>query len=182
MRMYRLNFSMDNFRSIHKTFALASSIQNKANAFEQIVSTLDENPALLHTMPSYLEIEVISDCDYKCSFCPRQYIDVHSNTLDAHALKGIVEFAEQGYMDTSVALGGLGEPLQHPNIETIIGSFLDADSIPYVILETNGYYLDKIISIAKHKNVRRFFIIVNINGIENYGKIHGVENENFIPL
>ncbi len=181
LRLLRLDFSLTNLRSIVKTsFFLSSGLVDQSETYLNIVRAINKNPEILHTFPSYIELELISDCEYACIFCPREYMDVKSMQCSEKSLNQIKKYlAEDSLYDTSIGLGGLGEPLQHPDIMTYMNALLSTQGLKYLIVETNGYYMNQIMDISKHQHVSKLRIIVNLNSIKNYGKIHGVPSSYF---
>jgi spiro-SPASM protein len=94
--------------------------------------------------------------------------------LSLEDVRGIINFTNTGFSDTAVALGGLGEPLEHKSIDEILDFILSQKSVPMVIVETNGKYLEKIFPLFQHSGCEKLRVIININSIRNYENLHGV--------
>ena len=186
IRILRLDFSSKNLRSMYKSklflqkmCSKESEVTNTLPVHQEINKWLNKQPNLIHVFPSYIEIEVISDCEYACTFCPRQFMDVENNSLSEKSFQKIITFLEkQSLKDTSICIGGLGEPLQHPNIQFYLEQLLNVDALSHLIIETNGLYLDRIYSILSHKEAHKIRLIINISSINNYASLHGASNEN----
>ena len=174
LRMLRLDFTGKNIRSIIRLNRFTKKIKNINNPFTEINNIILEEPSILHVFPSYLEIELISDCDYACTFCPRQHTKQIKYTMSNTHLHQIESFLKTSLNDSAVCFGGMGEPLLHPNILEYAQKILDIESLTYLIIETNGYNLEKIFSLSQHTNFHKLKIILNINSFTQYAKIHGV--------
>ncbi len=176
LRVLRLDFSSKNLRSLIKIEQILKKLSKNKSPYQQLNALLKASPEILYRAPTYLEIELIQDCEYKCIFCPRQYLDLKTQVMSETVFTQVKKYLKSGLRDTSICLGGLGEPLQHQEISEIIKDFLDQESLHFLIIETNGYYLEKVFSIIKHKNFKKTQWIININGLKNYGFIHGVDS------
>ncbi len=172
-RMLRLDFSLKSDRSIlesHQFFRQAGIPDY--SALEKIMA---DNPEILYTQPSYLEVEIHSGCDYACTFCPRQYIPIPEKSIQPEALDKISSFLDQSLRDVTITLGGMGEPLLHPDVFGIFRRFLPHPALKRLIVETNGFYLETIIpalpELAEH--IGKILFIINFNSIEKYETIHG---------
>lgn len=179
LRMLRLDFSLNSSRSQKELLLLIYKIQNELDSkvldapYLLLSNSLKETPQILTSFPSYLEIEIISSCSYACTFCPRQYLDIPNHQLTLESLQKISEYIKITKQDTSVCLGGLGEPTEHPQCLEILQLLLDQEEIQNVVLETNGYYLESLLPIIKHPKFFKLKIILNINSIQKYQEIHG---------
>jgi len=111
-----------------------------------IMNTLIKNKKL--NAPKVVELDLISACNYNCSFCLDKNIinDGCFFTLERmHSL--IVEMKELGVQ--AVVLIGGGEPLMHPNFDEILKLFYLNDIS--IGLTTNGSLINKYIdSIEKY--------------------------------
>jgi len=178
LRMHRLNFACKTKRSIVNSTRVLSNISNIDTPYQELQPLYSKKPELLFNFPSYIELEVNGSCEYKCTFCARQFRE--NNTDDHITIDGIekvISYCSTVDSDISIGLGGYGEPLEHPDIERIITLLLDAPSIKTIILETNALYLNKISSIIEHKHFNKLQVVININGIKEYTNIHGVSKE-----
>ncbi len=175
LRLLRLDFSAKTLRSLIKIDSLLPKLSLEKSPYQQLDTILKNSPEILRVAPSYLEIEPIQDCEYKCTFCPRQYLELPVIIMNETLLTKITDYLNHSLGDTSVCLGGLGEPLQHPKINEIIQRFLNHEYLHLLIVETNGYYLDKVFSITKNPNFQKLRWVINLNSLKNYSEIHGVE-------
>ncbi|MES0489091.1 MAG: spiro-SPASM protein [Leptospirales bacterium] len=178
LRMLRLNFNCKNVRSVVLTGRINSEISNGNKVFEQLEGLLQKKPELTFQFPSYIELEIFGGCEYSCSFCFRQQKKPTGNALSLENIDSLLTFVQTGMDDTSVGLGGQGEPLQHQEAVQIIEKFLDEEKIQTVVVETNGLYLEKIIELFQHPSVSKLRFVININSIKNYPQIHGTVEEN----
>ena len=153
-----------------------------AGLYEKLLPALEKDPGLVYSGPSYLEIEPISECEYKCDFCPRQFTEVAANQLSLADIKLVTDFLANSLDDATVTLGGMGEPLQHDDILSICEKFLEAEPLKQLIIETNGFYLNKLERLIEHKSFAKVTIIINFNSLENSSTIHGCPAENLAKV
>ena len=176
LRMLRLDFSGKSIRSMVRIQRFVEKVENKNAPFIELEAIINNTPNILHTKPSYIEVELISDCNYACTFCPRQFTPQAKYILDRDEFDSIITFTKNNFLDTSICLGGMGEPLLHPNFLEYCQIILDTQEIPTLVIETNGFLLNTIVSLIEHKNFNKVKLILNINSFKNYGSIHGVPN------
>ena len=112
---------------------------------------LQVSPELLHTFPSYIEIEFSANAEAKSYFSPLSVIEQPAAKLSRPHLQKIRDYIATGYGDTSVCASGLGEPLEHPEAVPYLSELLDAPEIRYVFVETNGIQLEKLLPLAEHR-------------------------------
>lgn len=181
MRNYRLQFTLNKKRNYH---LVTNILEQKADMqFKHLDDFLNANPNIMALKPAYLEIELTSACEYSCSFCPRTFVQDPLVDMDSSLLlTRLKEFKENSFGDTAIAFGGMGEPLQHPQIKEILQELYkmdeDTNAFSFVLLETNGLHLH-LLADAEKQLLQKMRIIVNINGIQNYADIHGSSMENF---
>ncbi len=172
-RMLRLDFSLKSDRSILESYQFFR--QAGIPDYSALEKTMAENPDILYTQPSYLEVEIFSGCDYACTFCPRQFTPIQEKSIPSEALEKVSSFLDQSLRDVTITLGGMGEPLLHPDVSGVLRKFLPHPALKRLILETNGFYLEKIISalpeLAEH--IGKILFIINFNSLERYEEIHG---------
>jgi spiro-SPASM protein len=179
LRLLRLDFSGKNPRSIFLTRAFLRQIPEASSSYKYLEEIVNKSPEILHNFPSYLEVEINGSCEYNCTFCPRtvgEKQDDQRLSLDDIAL--LIEYCSSCLEDTSITLGGPGEPLEHPEITPMLNLLLDSEHTPVVILETNGKHLDKILSVFNHKKADKLKIVVNINSLKSYDILHGTAISN----
>ena len=63
--------------------------------------------------PKRLELELVSHCNLKCTYCPRHYLDDLKGYIDLDLYKKIIDEAEQ-HEDLIVVLHRRGESMLHP--------------------------------------------------------------------
>ncbi|MDH5716127.1 MAG: spiro-SPASM protein [Spirochaetia bacterium] len=178
LRMLRLDFSCKNIRSIMKTSRFFHIVKEKENIYSEIEEIIKNDPKILFSFPSYLEIEINSDCEYKCDFCPRQFTILEKNQMSFDVLNKIINYLNDSIGDTSISLAGMGEPLEHPKVEEFITKLLETEKLKHLIIESNGLYLSRLLNCIEHTNFNKIKIIININSLKNYDKLHGTSKEN----
>jgi len=90
--------------------------------------------------PKEVEIEVTNRCNLGCNFCPRGRHRAQEWDMDLGLYSKIVrELGE--YDDVRLTLSGLGEPLLHPELPTMVKAAREAGVLG-VHVETNGLLLE----------------------------------------
>ena len=107
-----------------------------------------QNPKdkILHRVPLHLDIELNTDCNLQCSFCPNhskhaKYPPPKHQEMSWKLYKKIIEEAsEKGVYSIKVCFRG--EPLLYDNIALAV-MYAKKHKIPYVSMNTNGLLLDR---------------------------------------
>lgn len=106
-------------------------------SFEQFHSLIHEQPAVLRTVPAYVEMEITSMLNAPCIYSPLPFLKRDTGTMNYETFKSILDkiraFSEKFY----VAFSFLGEPLLHGDIKKFI-EYAISDNNIHLILETNG--------------------------------------------
>lgn len=172
LRLLRLDFSLANARSVHKTAALAPLLVADA-PYQSLKPVLDSQPGQLVSFPSYIELEFSSTADHVSYFSPLRVIDQPKHQLQRAHFDKVMAYVESGFGDTSVCASGLGEPLEHPECATYLGTMLSNPKIRQVFVETNGLHLDKLWPLATHAKADKLRVIVMLNSLEKYTDLSG---------
>jgi len=69
--------------------------------------------------PNRLEIELVSDCNLKCTYCPRHFVNELIGYMNIDLFKKIIDEAEH-YPDTILVLHRRGESMMHPNFNYML--------------------------------------------------------------
>ncbi len=174
-RMLRLDFSGSNVDSLE----LSNRFLKKAGGdwnYSQIDNAVKSFPEILLSRPWYFEIELSTECNYACNFCPRTIAMPQPDNLSTEILDSIVSYIDSLPDAAAVALGGLGEPMQHPQFSTILEKLLNQKKIHTVVLETNGQFLQTLHPFAtNHAAQKKLNVIININSLEKYSELHGAQ-------
>lgn len=97
--------------------------------------------------PERIEIELVSDCNLRCTYCPRHYINELNGYIEFNLFKKIINEA-LSYPDTVLVLHRRGESMLHPEfnkmLELVAGNFKE------IQMATNAtlLYKDKFESIV----------------------------------
>jgi MoaA/NifB/PqqE/SkfB family radical SAM enzyme len=95
-------------------------------------------PLVLPLGPGHLEIEICGRCNLSCVMCPRS-LEQDGRIMSPATYRAVLEGAPDVY---SVSLGGFGEPLLHPELESIIAETRERRVA--CSLSTNGMLLDPV--------------------------------------
>lgn len=177
LRILRLDFSGKSRRSLFEVERAFDLLGGGNGCYQNLEGAISKEPGAVFTFPGYVEIEASSSCEYGCTFCARTFSKPgEAKYFKAAGAQKVVDFLESGFGDTGIALGGLGEPLENSEIVDIIKTFLNSEGVAAVLLETNAYYLDKIFSLVGVSGFDKLKLIVNLNSLKHYGKMHGVDD------
>ena len=69
--------------------------------------------------PRRLEIELVSDCNLKCTYCPRHYLNELIGYMNIDLFKKIIDEAAE-YPETILVLHRRGESMLHPNFNYML--------------------------------------------------------------
>ncbi len=84
-----------------------------------------------------VEIEVISNCNFKCWFCPNDGMDRKHSRMSTENFKEIVTDLSRLENLSIISIGGFGEPTLHPNLIELV-SYAKEQKSHKVHLTTNG--------------------------------------------
>lgn len=80
----------------------------------------------LPEFPRRIEIELVSDCNLRCTYCPRHYVNELKGYIDFNLYKKIINEA-LNYPETVLVLHRRGESMLHPEfnkmLELVAGNF-----------------------------------------------------------
>jgi radical SAM protein with 4Fe4S-binding SPASM domain len=114
-------------------------------------------------MPEIYQIEVTSACNFNCVMCPRKNYKRDLNKfIDINLVKKIIKNDLDG--SYFVELQMIGEPLLHPEIETIIDLL---KSKVQVGLSTNGALIDKNLKAIEKLD----YLTISVDSLKNYETI-----------
>lgn len=120
----------------------------------------------LPLFPKRLEIELVSDCNLKCTYCPRNSVE---HPLDGHMdlklLRKVVDEAA-AYPDTIIVLHRRGESMMHPQFNEAFGAV--AGKFKEVQMATNATLLtpDKFEALVRTLN----FLSFSLDAPDNFNK------------
>ncbi|MBN8221180.1 MAG: spiro-SPASM protein [Spirochaetes bacterium] len=173
LRLLRLDFSLATPRSATKAARFLAKLAHNNEPYAELEALIQSEPGLLHTFPSYIELEFSSTAEHVSFFSPLKYIAPQKHLLSDENFSRVKDFISTGLGDTSVCASGLGEPLEHPRAREYLEALLNDGNIRYVFLETNGIHLDKILGLAAHPAAGKLRVIVLLNSLERYAEYSG---------
>jgi spiro-SPASM protein len=173
LRLLRLDFSLATARSVTKTRAFVERIDAARGAYAQLQPLIQQAPQLLHTFPSYIELEFSATTEYKSFFSPLRYIEQAPAQLSRANFDRVKAYLATGLGDTSVCASGLGEPLEHPLAAEFLSELLGSEHVRYLFIETNGIHLDRLLPLISHRHAHKLRVIVLLNSLEKYEEYSG---------
>ena len=189
LRQYRLDFSSRTARSRN----LAEQVlARKADlSFAELAEFLKANPEILRPYPSYFQLELSTRSPLRPFYLPQrdsqaqglgqaQDLD-RDQDMNIELIQKLIEDLKNNGMegDASFALGGLGEPTEHPQFIEILASLLKLKQTKTLYLETFALCLDKdmLESLAVLEGVQKLHIIIGLNSLqrERYRQMYGAD-------
>lgn len=120
---------------------------------------------MLHDFPKRVEIELVSDCNLRCVYCPRHHVNDLTGYMDFNLFTRIIDEVAS-YPDRIITLHRRGESLMHPQFvemcDYVRGKFQE------IQIATNGTLLNKARSLALIDSVD--FISFSLDHPENFDK------------
>ncbi|PJZ46209.1 spiro-SPASM protein [Leptospira brenneri] len=180
LRQLRLDFRLASYRSLTLIQGLLS-LGNELT-YENLLPKLKENPELFRSAPSYFEWEIYKGCELKCTFCPREFADLTNDgsfvSLE-DVKKTISKLNAELTSPITISLTGNGEPLLHPEFQSIVIEILKLNSLTELIIETALYTnVESLRSLIDHldsSQKEKLCIIVNVTTLkpEVYRYLYG---------
>ncbi|MBL8022345.1 MAG: spiro-SPASM protein [Leptospirales bacterium] len=176
LRQFRLDFSGMSPRSLE---LIRSVKQLKADLrYEGLQSLLLANPGVMRPFPSYVEIGLTS-------YSPVKPILFPELSSPGHLAFDLIEKIDREIRaqswdgDTTVCLGGWGEPLLHPEIDRTLELLLSNPGIQTVYLETYGADLgqERLDRWKNFKGIERLALIVRLSTLkrDRYSYLYGAD-------
>ena len=172
IRDKRLSFRSSFLRD-RKVMENMLSVSGGVPAYSDVKKLLEDHPEAMYAGPSYLEIELNSNCDEDCIFCCRKNVK-RNGAMDAALFTKIMDDMKVFALPYTICLGGLGEPLMHAEAVNIMKQALENPQVERLIVETNGLYIDEAYISLATANTGKLITIVNMNGYskETYNTLH----------
>lgn len=147
----------------------------KIPTYREFAGIILEDPYVQMPHPTYIEIEPVGKCELDCLFCPRHYSDIDRLPMEIPLFDKILAEITKRKIDVSVCLGGMGEPLEHPEFIKLVDKLSANSLVQRIILETNGIHLSEDLFRRLLKYREKLFIIVNLGALDAdlYKEIHG---------
>jgi spiro-SPASM protein len=143
LRQYRLSLVPNSPRSYHLIHTILQKMENSSFSwkYENLQNFILANPESIRLSPAWIELEIYRGCELTCTFCPRQYIDNarDGNLLTKEDIRKIVQERNRLRGEVTYCLGGMGEPLLHPDLESVLRELLQTNELKEIIIETALY-------------------------------------------
>jgi spiro-SPASM protein len=188
LRKYRLDFSSSNLESIQLTKSFLNIKEDLD--YNEIENLIKYNSDLLRFSPKYIEVELIDNCDFKCTFCPRsieEYTNKNTN-FEIETYYKIIEELENNFKSNyTISLSGFGEPLLYPHLNQIIEHTLNQKYLTEIIIETSlspdTSELENLLKTLSHSQKSKLVLIINFSSIkvDTYSSLYQTKNDTF-PL
>ena len=95
---------------------------------------------IVPNFPKRIEIELVSDCNLRCTYCPRHYINNLKGYMSFELFKKIIDEVEK-YKDTIIVLHRRGESMLHPEFNKMLNYI--SGKFSEVQMATNATVLTK---------------------------------------
>jgi len=147
-------------------------------SYAELKGIIKNNPELVYTAPSYLEIELTGKSDHTCIFSYGSLIENAHGEMSTELFNKILHDMRTFSLPYNICLGGSGDPLMHPDFYKIIELAAKEKLVRTIVVETDGILADS--------NYKNFLLssdgdiktIINMNGMnsDTYLSIHGKDN------
>ncbi|HPJ42614.1 MAG TPA: spiro-SPASM protein [Spirochaetota bacterium] len=175
IRDKRISFRLSNLRDkkIMENFVEA---KGEIPHYSEIRDMIKNNPELVFTAPSYLEIEITGECSLDCIFCYRNTLSHTHSRMSIETMKKLIGEMKEFSLPYTVCFGGSGEPIDHPDFYALMDLVCSEPLAEQLIVETNGIKADanfkSYLTTSGHEKVK---VIINNNGMDkaSYQRLHG---------
>jgi spiro-SPASM protein len=143
--------------------------------YEKFCNYISENPAVLRTTPSYIEMEITSEHNGECIYSPLSGLTRKAGNMNYDDFRVVLDKVRTFTDSCHVALSMWGEPLSHGDIKNII-EYTIQDKKTNLILETDGVLFDPDFSdFVSGLGAENLHVIFEVDavGFETYKKIRG---------
>ncbi len=189
IRDKRLNFRTSSYRE-KKILENIYSLNRGIPAYREIKSIINNNPEVLYTGPSYVEIEITGECSLDCIFCYRKSLQNPHSHMSRATLEKIISDLRDFNLPYTVCFGGSGEPMDHPGFYSFMEMVINEPLAEMLIIETNGIKADiNFKSFLSKPESSKIKVIINNNSLDkkSYESLHGKDHfdtllENILSL
>ena len=137
-RLLRVSLTADTRRNFYQLKAIITAGASNAESVQRII---DEQPELLRTLPSYVNVQITDGCPQACSYCafPQMGGDVlnRRGEMSLEHWTEVVDKVENLCGDATIGVSLWGEPSLHTRFVDIVTVVLERPSLSLVI-ETSG--------------------------------------------
>ncbi|HRX15936.1 MAG TPA: spiro-SPASM protein [Spirochaetota bacterium] len=188
IRAYRLSFLSGDKR---ENMIMQNMIKVADNiSYDSVEKVLTENPDVLYTTPSYIEIELSPETNANPLYSPITLAKKERSQMDSELFDKIITELDLFKPPVALSLSGFGEPLKHSEFYSIFEKALNNTNISILLLETDGLALDQnFMNFIQNRDVSKLRVIVECNGYsaETYHSIHNLDefetvNKNILNL
>ncbi len=178
IRDKRISFRLSNPRDKRIMENLAEA-KGGIPHYSEIRDIIRNNPSVVFTAPSYLEIEITGECSLDCIFCYRKTLAQAHSRMSIETMKKIIEEMRDFALPYTVCFGGSGEPADHPDFYALMDLVCGEPLAEQLIIETNGIKADanfkSYLSAPERAKIK---IIINNNGMDqaSYLRLHGSDS------
>lgn len=157
--------------------------------YEELLPFLLKNSDKMRLSPSWIELEVYKGCELKCTFCPRQYLDLKDDNtpMSLDLIEKLVNERNGMGGEVTYCLGGLGEPLLHPEIPQVLSILAQTNDLVEILVETALYIpeskLNEIFEKLDEGTRSKINFIVNLttNQEKKYSEIYAPSTQAKLP-
>ena len=144
-------------------------------SYERFCELVDEEPGILRSLPSFIEIEVTNRTNQPCSYRPNESLSRGRGDMGINTYRRCVDELSSFTDHYYVVFSSLGEPMLHPDIRTLVEYTLGKSGVD-IIIESDGHLFTPDFSdfLASLKS-SRVHVIFDVDAVqeETYTKLHG---------
>ncbi|MFW6181151.1 MAG: spiro-SPASM protein, partial [Spirochaetota bacterium] len=143
--------------------------------FDRLCEILEQEPAVVRTLPAYLEVELTSEHGGSCAYSPLPGVTRARGRMEFACYRDILAVMVDFAGDLHVSLSLLGEPLLHPEIRRVMEHTVSVGGV-HLVLETDGKRFDPgFTEFACTLPPERFSVIFQVDAVSQpaYSLVHG---------
>ncbi len=200
LRQYRLDFSSQTPRS--QKVAKQVLQWKPSLKYKELDDLIKKHPSILRPFYSYFELEVsvdMSSSAFHPFYWPSKKFSQRTSektkeTLESegklHIKKELIEKLKNEIENyglekgSAIALGGLGEPLEHPDFFTILNSFAELQNVHTIFIESFGIKMNEIFfeKLKEIPHPEKIQIIIRLSTLqkERYEKFYNSKDWNIL--
>lgn len=172
LRILRLNFSSNSFRSLTKTARLLKHIEEAQTVYDKIYPAIKLHPEVLFSQPSYIQIELAAKTEHTPRYSAASVATKSVADMSSETFNNILSITNQSFDDLSFAFSGLSDPLLHEQFIPFTEKIIENKKIKNLVIETSGHKLDIILPLLDNEHFHKIKMMILVNSLSNYHELH----------
>ena len=142
--------------------------------YEQFCRLVEEEPGILRSLPSFVEVEVTNRTNGSCAYLPHASLERGTGDMDLETYRNCIDRLSSFTDQFHITFSNMGEPLLNPDIRAIIEYTLENPDVR-LILESDGHlFTPDFADYVAGLNNDHMSVIFDVDAVqeETYRKIH----------